>query len=314
MSVSTSVDQARTRVQAEQDVVAEEIDAFDSFTDRVADLPTDPTPSSVGTPATAGARRHTDSTTDDRCRTVHTAFAETIRSRGIVDADGSEFPLETVCDAFTDATAVALAPTTEASFTPDLEQSVVSKTQDRRAEATALHEAPDREEVRLTDVGAAVDGITAWIVEANETPPTDLGFDAYRRWHETLAGSRDRCEALDRRQQFLRETTNEGVEAGIRHERLIPHLHRDVPVCHPLPATAAKLDATCGECRRIVRDHLVRRVRSMDDGVRRRRACAWAWMSLALFGDGDEGTGTGVEPTAEAGYSADEPSDGPETK
>ena len=61
------------------------------------------------------------------------------------------------------------------------------------------------------------------------------------------------------RQQFLRATTNDGLEAGVRHERLMPPLYQDVPVDHPVLATVAKLDATCGACRRTVRDHVVRR-------------------------------------------------------
>jgi hypothetical protein len=260
MPVPTHVDQARTRVRAEQDVVAEKIDAFDSFIRRIADLSPVSTPSSVGVTATAGARRHVDSATDDHCRTVRTIFAETIRPHSTVDVDGSESLLETMREEFTDTIAVALAPTTEASFTPELKQMVISKTHARRAETTALHEALGREEADLADAGAVVDDITAWIAEANETPLTTLDFDALEQRHETLASSRDRCEKLARhRQRFLHETTNNGIEAGVRHERLVPSLYRDFPVDHPVLATVAKLDAICEGCQRIVRDHLVRR-------------------------------------------------------
>jgi hypothetical protein len=163
-------------------------------------------------------------------------------------------------DELTDTIALALAPTTDVSFGPELKRMVISKTRGRRAEATALHEALGREEAHLADVGAAVDDITAWIVEANETPLTTLDFDALKRRHETLASHRDRCEALvRRRQQFLRETTNNGVEPGVRHECLTPSLYRDFPVDYPVLATVTKLDAICDECQRVVRDHLVRR-------------------------------------------------------
>jgi hypothetical protein len=52
----------------------------------------------------------------------------------------------------------------------------------------------------------------------------------------------------------------------------------------------------------------------MRDGPRRRRASAWAWVYLALFGDGDEGADTGTDPSDGIGDSADETSDGPETR
>jgi hypothetical protein len=167
---------------------------------------------------------------------------------------------ETMREELTDTIALALTPATEASFTPELKQIVISKARARQAEATALQEAIGREEVHLADVGATVDEITAWIVEADETPLTDLDFDALKRRHETLASHRDRCETLvHRRQQSLGETTNNGTDAGVRHERLIPYLYRDFPVNYPVLATVAKLDAISDEYQRTVRDHMVRR-------------------------------------------------------
>jgi hypothetical protein len=254
------IDRAGTRVRAERDDVAERIDAFDAFIDRVAALSTVQPPSSAGMAATTDTRLRVDSATDDHCRTVRRAFDETVRPHSVADVDGAESLLKTMREELTDTIALALAPTTDVSFSPELEQVVISKTRGRRAEATALHEALGREEVHLADVGAAVDDSTAWIVEANETPLTDLGFDALGRLHETLASHRDRCETLaHRRQQFLGETTNDGIEAGVRHERLVPYLYQDFPVDHPVLATVAKLDATCEECQRTIRDHLVRR-------------------------------------------------------
>jgi hypothetical protein len=60
------------------------------------------------------------------------------------------------------------------------------------------------------------------------------------------------------RQQFLRETTNDGLEAGVRHERLMPSLDQDFPVDQPILATIARLDATCKQCQRMMRDRQLR--------------------------------------------------------
>jgi len=162
---------------------------------------------------------------------------------------------------FTDAIAVALAPTTDASFTPDLKQMVLAEARSRRSEATALQKAFEREEAHLDDAGAAVDDIITWIVDANETPLTDFGFDALQQRHETLASHRDCCESVARnRQQYFEGTTNNGLDAGVRHRSLIPYLYQDLSVDHPVLATVATLDETCLECQRAVRTHLVRRV------------------------------------------------------
>lgn len=111
-----------------------------------------------------------------------------------------------------------------------------------------------------TRVEAEREAVSAKL-DADETPLTDLGFGQLQRRHETLGRHRDRCEELTgRRQEFLREITNQGAEAGIRHRNLVPYLYQDFPVDHPLLATVARLDDACTECQRAVRRYLIRRV------------------------------------------------------
>jgi len=211
---------------------------------------------------TAGGATHisADASSADGCRTVRTAFAETIRPHSVADIDESESLLETIREEFTDAIAVALAPTSETSFTPELKQMLLAEARSRRSEATALQKALEREETHLDDAANTVNDAIAWIVDANETPLTDLGFDTLKQRHETLASHRDRCEEVAHdRQEFLRGTTNNGVDAGVRHRSLIPYLYQDFPVDHPVLATVATLESTCRECQRTVRNHLIRR-------------------------------------------------------
>jgi hypothetical protein len=261
MPVRTHIDQARTRVRAERETVDATLDAIDEFVDRIADLSPEPVPSTTtGTVATAGRLARTESVTEDRCRTARRIFAETIRPHCVADADDPEPLLETIRSELSDGVAVALASTTGTAFTPALERAILSAAATRRAETDVLRQALGREGDHLETAGAAVDEITGWIADADETPPTDLGFEALRQRHETLARHRERCDRLaERRQAFLRETTNEGVDAGIRHRRLVVSLYEDFPVDHPLLATVARLDAACVECQRTVRQHLTRR-------------------------------------------------------
>jgi hypothetical protein len=262
MAVDTDMQLARTRVRTEQEAIGEKLDAYETFIRRIQELQPEQTPSSIAGITTAGGATHlsADTSGPDHCRTVRTAFAETIRPHSVTDIDESESLLETIREEFTDVIAVALAPTTEASFTPELKGMVLAEARSRRAETVALQKALGREDAHLKHAAATVDDIIEWIVYANETPLTDLGFDALKQRHTTLASHRDRCAdlAFDR-QEFLQKTTNNGVDAGVRHRSLMPYLYQDVPVDHPVLVTVVKLDKTCRECQRTVRDHLVRR-------------------------------------------------------
>jgi capsid protein len=262
MAVDTDIDRARTRVRAEQEAVDEKLDAYETFIRRVRGLQTDPAPSSGAGITTAGGATHlsTDVSSTDRRRTVRRAFAETIRPHSVADVDETESLLETIREEFTDTIAVVLAPTTDASLTPELKRLVLTEARSRRTEAAALQKALEREEAHLDDAAAAVDDIVAWMVDANERALTDLGFDALAERHETLAGHRACCEDVARdRQAFLQQTTNGGIDAGVRHRRLVSYLYRDFPVDHPVLTAVATLDETCRDCQRAVRDHLVRR-------------------------------------------------------
>ncbi len=263
MAVDTYIGEAQRRVQAEQEAVDELLDGYETFVRRVKNTQPDQTPSPTAGLTTAGGATHrsADASSGDGCRTVRTAFTETIRPHSVADIDGTESLLETIREEFTDTIAVALASTTGASFTPKLKQLVVAEAKSRQAEATALQKALEREHTQLDDATTAVDDIIAWIVDANETPLTDLGFDTLHHHHETLASHRDYCEEIARdRQEFLQKTTNNGIDAGVRHRSLMPYLYQDFPVDHPVLATVARLNETCQECQRAVRDHLIRRV------------------------------------------------------
>jgi hypothetical protein len=261
MTVTTHIESAQARVRAERGAVERKRAAVETFAERVADLSTDPTPSvSTGVTATAGPRRHGESGGVDPCRAVRTAFAETVRPHSLDDTDDSEPLLSTIRAELTDGIAVALAPTTDVSFSTELKEAIIAETHVRRVEAETLVAALDRERSALDDAASTVEDVTEWLANADETPLSDLGFDALRVRHETLAAHRDRCRDLaERRQTFLGESTASNSRAGISHRTLVPYLYEDFPVDHPMLSTVARLDAVCRDCQRAVRDHLVRR-------------------------------------------------------
>jgi len=255
------IELARTRIQVEQEAVGAKLEAFETFVDRVADVPTEPTPSlSPGITATAGAQFQTNASTDDQCHTVRTAFNETIRPHSVADMDSSESLLATIQSEFTDSIAVALAPTTETPFSADLKRMIITEANARQTEIAVFRRALAREETHLEAAAESIDDIVRWITDADETPLTDLGFDPLKQRHETLTDHRDRCETLaQQRQAFLQKTTNKNVEAGIQHRDLVQYLYEDIPVEYPLLTTVVRLDAVCETCQRAIRQHLVRR-------------------------------------------------------
>lgn len=257
--MKTRVTQAQTRVATEQEAVNAKCAAIETFIERVQELSVE-SAGSTGATATGGGLVHAGGSGTDGRRAVRQAFAETIRPHSVDDVPESESLLETVRTEFSESVAVALAPATDAKFSPQLKQAVISEARSRREEAVTLRRALDRETDHLGAASETVEDITGWLVEANETPLTDLGFDTLRQRHERLAAHRKRCDdcAIER-QQFLSATTGTGASVGISHRTLLPYLYEDFAVDHPLLATLARLDETCAECQRTVRRHLSRR-------------------------------------------------------
>ncbi|TKX57352.1 hypothetical protein EXE44_10295 [Halorubrum sp. SS7] len=263
MSVDTYVERARTRVRTEREALDAKRTAFERFDRRVRSISADPTPVASTGAAVTGTEQRVKPAGDARCRDVRRAFEETVRPHSLDDVEGSgdESLLETVRSELTESIALALSPATDASFSPQLKRTIVAETAARRNEVKALEGALAREAAHLSDAADAVDAVVERLAALDETPLTALGFGALETRHETLDELRSRCADLARRrQEFLNGTTSNGAEAAVAHRRLPPYLYRDFPVDHPVLSTVATLDATCDDCQRAVRRHLVRRV------------------------------------------------------
>lgn len=253
--MQTYIEQAQTRIRTESDSLDAKRDAFDAFAARVESLdPASTQQSSVAT--TAGVRSKHMSATERDCRAVRQAFAETIHPHS-----GTDSLLEAIGDEFSESVAGALAPTTGTLFSPELKRLILSAAATRQTETAALRAALDREATQLAETGEHVDTIVSWLTETDETPLSDLGFEALRKRHKTLATHRDTCEqVIKRRQAFLESTTNKNGAVGVDHQSLPPSLYEDFPVDHPVLATATCLENVCANCQEAVRTHLVRRV------------------------------------------------------
>lgn len=260
MAVETHVHRARERVAAEREVVAGKREAFATFRDRVDEIPADGGPEGAGPVLAAGPPLHERSSTGGGCRAVREAFAKTVRPNSVADEDDAEPLLETLRAELTDAIALALAPTTETALTDELAAMIHSETASRQSEAALLERALEREAAQLASAERTIDEVTGWIVEADETPLRDLGFEGLRARHRRLSRHRERCGDLaSERQSFLAATTGQGDDGAVGHRDLAEYCYASFPVDYPVLSTVATLVETCQHCQRAVRAHLVAR-------------------------------------------------------
>lgn len=265
-TVDTFIQQALTRARAERGRIVEKRNALAAFAGRVEDIPAEaPQPQGGQQGATTGISlstlARTTTTGPARCRAVREAFAQTVRPQNVEDEGASESLTATVAAELTDDIAAALAPAESHRFHPVLKQRVLTETTARRQECAVLVEALEREREALRDANTDVGAVLDWLVQANDTPLTSLGFEDLRARHDTLATNRDRCERLAReRQALLNRKTCRGTHLGLIHRSLVTSLYADFAVDYPVLATVARLDSACADCQRAVRAHLVRRV------------------------------------------------------
>ncbi|WP_435115097.1 DUF7260 family protein [Halolamina sp. C58] len=260
--IETHVDRARTAVEREREVLSEERSAYETFRRRVESL----SAAEMGHGGGVGGARggvvsrtaHGDAS-GGACEQVREAFAETVRPYSVDDV-GDEPLLETIREELGDGIALALAPTTETAFTPETKGAILTATRERRRGIDATIDALESEAESLRAVGEAVGEITDWLATADETPLSELGFEALRERHDRLAEFRDRCEGLlDDRQELLLTTTGRNQSADVAHRTLVRYLYSSLPVVYPVLSTVTRLYDLLAECQRAVRAHLTRR-------------------------------------------------------
>lgn len=268
MTIQTHIQQALDRVADEQAHIVEKQTAFDEFERIVRDLSV--TPSSgegVASQAPTGGSltvsvspTHTTQPSEDRCQRVREAFAETFRPYSTGDFDKPESVVETIGDELRKDLAMILAPGSDGQFTAPTKQALLSAVAERQQELAVMERALEAEDQFLRSARGEIQETIGRLIEANETPLTDLGFDDLQTYHEELARHRTRCnEVACDRQEFLHGTTSYHAAVGISHRTLVEYLYAELPVDYPVLVTVARLAKLCEECQRVVRDHLVRR-------------------------------------------------------
>lgn len=269
MTGSTAVHRALECLEEERDAVAARGAAFETFAQRVREIPAE-TPASMGARQTTTAMPTTMATTsriqqpspaasDDRCVAVREAFADTIRPHSVADREDDEPLAETIAAELNEDVAVAL--TTETGWTPALKRSVLADVSTRRREVELLQETLQSERTTLEEALDEIEEIAAWLQETADESLLQCDFDTLRRKHERLERYRDRIEALtEKRQAQFSESTNRYGPGGTRRRTVVASLYSDLPVRYPVLSSATRLYEICGGCQRTIRAHLTRRV------------------------------------------------------
>ncbi|WP_226482273.1 DUF7260 family protein [Natrinema amylolyticum] len=265
----TAVHRALECIDEEREAVTKRGEAFETFAQRVRDVPverpaagrtrqaTAATPTAMAT--TVQSQRSAPSTTADRCVTVREAFAEIVRPHSIADREGDEPLTETMAAELSEDIAVALA--SETGWTPALKRAVLEEIETRQREVEVVKETLRNERETVEDAIDELDEILAWLQRTADESLLQCDFETLREKHDRLATYRDRLETLtaDRQAQFTRSTNRYGP-GGTRYRTLVESVYSDCSVRYPLLSSATRLYGICGDCQRTVRAHLSRRV------------------------------------------------------
>lgn len=256
MTIETYVQRARERARTERVTIDGKRDGLSTFATEVQDIEAVGLRERATTGIAAPISAVTGGTAPDQQETVRSAF-ETDVVPHVRDADGT---LEAMRKELGDGVALALAPTTQSQFTPQHKQELLNTVESRLAELTVTDATLKRETENLKAAEQTVDNCVSWLVEADETPLSELGFDALAERHDRLdTWQADLAGVADERQSFLQATTSTGGEVGVDHHSLARSLYADFPVDYPVLATATRLLEVLDGCQGTVRNHLVRR-------------------------------------------------------
>lgn len=257
--VKTHITTARERVEREQEHVAGERRAYKRFRSEVAAVSATPPGAAAGRAGGVVSTLGASDPGSGACRRLREAFAETVRPYSVEDVADEEPLLETLREELGESIALALAPSTDHGVTPQVKGAITTKTGERLQELDAMAAAVEREASSLADAAADVEAVAEWLVEADETPLSTLGFEELRDRYERLEAEEERCrERLHQRQRLLHSTCG-GTHVTLRQRAVAEFLYRSFPVRYPVLSTLTRLLESLSECKRAVRAHLLRR-------------------------------------------------------
>ncbi|WP_396613620.1 hypothetical protein ACH9L7_16940 (plasmid) [Haloferax sp. S1W] len=259
---------ALDRISHEETHVATKSKAVDEFCVRVRELAANSGGQAVGTPhsttgtATVMAHRTVQTGTGtDLCRRICNAFSETIRPLSIADVASDEPLLTTIREELGEEIALALAPASGTTYSPELRAAVLEAAATRRDELKTMQRALRTErksvEAALSDTEAIVE---------DEDPDADAhllyySFEELRSYHGRLTRARTRCDRVSReRQRDIHGIAACSSAARVSHGDLISYLYSDVETNYPVLSAIVDLDRAYAARQRAVRDHLTRRV------------------------------------------------------
>lgn len=229
---------ARSLLAEERSRTADERDAFDRFTRRIADIdPDGSAPQRVRTDDSLLAVSAT--APQQRLDQVKRAYRETVMDVPHYDEEYAEPLSVNMAAEFGDEVATAVVDGDQ--LTPGLKQALVAKGRDAQQRRNRFIATLDREAEALARADGTLAEVDVDLQRLDETSLLDRSFDELVGVWEDLGGLEDRIEhtIAERQQEVHAESMayRNGDDPVSLHE----YLYRPLPVTHPVLADATDL-------------------------------------------------------------------------
>jgi len=257
-TAETLIDEAQQLVIDERKAIADKLAALDRFAKGVTKISTETRPSPTGS-AVAGNFLNSSPmsvSNDDRICRVRSLFAETVQPHSIADIGRSEPLLVTIQEEFNEEIALALSPSTNHQFTPQLQRAICSATERCKSD------------LRVMDKGLAIEeDDLEYVAELRKSLPDKLSAapDASEIHSTTLVNQYEKIEHCKRqceqltidRQLTVHATINHSPEGNLSHSFLLDYIYQSLDVDYPVLSATIQLINHCETHQQTICERLI---------------------------------------------------------
>ena len=245
------------RCEDESELVDAKLDAYRTLDGEIAEIRTERAASQQTNPHARMLPEPSSVSVFDRIRKT---FIEHIGPFHDGDLTKPERLFEVLSQEFSPDLATALATGTDSNyFTSGVKTGIRKKIETRCRELESIHVAVEQEQKSLKTVEEVVLDISSWMVDRDETPLLQRGFDELRSLHETILNHQERLDEVASERQEDINNSSGNPDVPINHSLLVEKIYGDFPVTYPGLADIAIVSELCTDVQSAVCSHLSRR-------------------------------------------------------
>lgn len=241
----------------ESELVEMKLDAYQKLDDQIAEIE----PESTGSQRMdLQPRILSESSAVSVLEQIRNAFIEHIGPFHEGDLTKTERLVEVLSREFSPELATALTTGTVSDYyATEVKTGIRTKIDVRGRELESVQEAVEQEQESLKTVEETSLEISRWIVERDDAPLLQRGFDELRSLHETIHKHQEQLEAVaEKRQEVIRNASG-NTDVPINHSLVVEKIYDDFPVTYPGLADIATVSELCTDVQSAVCRHLSRR-------------------------------------------------------